>query len=110
MATTTRRRKATAAGAPPAPPAQPLTAADLVAFMGDVDAPDTDDSQAALDWARAMVTSHLGAPIPDLLPHNLRQALLLTAARWLLTGGENPDEPIPLQARYLLKLHAADRP
>lgn len=106
--TTTRRRKPPAAAAPPL---QPLTAADLAVFMGDqVGAePDDDDTQAALDWARAMVASHMGAPIPDTLPHNLRQALLLTAARWLLTGGENPDEPIPLQARYLLRLHAADR-
>lgn len=105
MTTTSRRRRTSAAGPLP----QPLTTVDLAAFMGDVDAPDTDDAEAALDWARAMVAAHLGQPLPDSLPHNLRQALLLTAARWLLTGGKNPDEPIPLQARYLLKLYAADR-
>lgn len=95
---TTRRRKTAAADAP----LQPLTPADVAAFMGAVDAPDTEDAEAALDWARAMVADHIGQPIPDALPHNLRQALLLTAARWLLTGGENPEQPIPLQARYLL--------
>lgn len=108
MTTTTRRRKppASAAAAPP----QPLTPADLAAFMGnELPSLQDDDPQAALDWARAMIAPYLGQPIPDALPHNLRQALLLTAARWLLTGGENPDEPIPLQARYLLKLHAANR-
>lgn len=107
MTTTPRRRRAPAAAA--APP-QPLTAADLAAFMGD-ESPDPEDDAAlaALDWARAMVASWSGAPVPDAPPHNLRQALLLTAASWLLTGGENPDETIPLQARYLLKLHAADR-
>ena len=108
MTTTPRRRKPPAAAA--ATP-QPLTAADLAAFMGDERPnPEDDDPQAALDWARAMVASHLGATVPDAPPHNLRQALLLTAARWMLTGGENPDEPIPLQARYFLSLHAADRP
>lgn len=104
MTTTRRRKTATAADAP----LQQLTPVDVAAFMGAVDAPDTEDAEAALDWARAMVSDHIGQPLPDALPHNLRQALLLTAARWLLTGGEDPEQPIPLQARYLLTLHAAD--
>lgn len=106
MATTTRnRRTPPSVESAAAPPLQPLTAADLAAFMGDAA---DDDHQAALDWARAMVANHMGQALPAAPRHNLRQALLLTAARWLLTSGENPDEPIPLQARYFLRLHAAD--
>lgn len=110
MATTTRKRRTSPAVEPVEPaaaaaPPQPLTVADLAEFMGDAA---DDDHQAALDWARAMVANHMGQALPAALRHNLRQALLLTAARWLLTGGENPDEPIPLQARYFLRLHAAD--
>jgi hypothetical protein len=109
MATTPRRRRKAADVAAPAPaPALPLTAADLAEFMGGPEAKDLDEEALALGQARELVAVAAGHELPEQLPHNLRQAVLLTAARVLLTGDATA-AAIPLTARYYLATHAAAR-
>ncbi len=107
MATTPRRRRKAADPAAPAP-ALPLAAADLAAFMGAPDAEDVDSEAEALAQARDLVAEAAGHDLPEQLPHNLRQAVLLTAARILITGDATA-AALPLTARYYLATHAAAR-
>lgn len=118
MATTTprRRRKAANPAAPAPAPALPLAAADLAAFMGHPDAEGLDLNhgnartlvEEALEQARDLVAEAAGHELPEQLPHNLRQAVLLTAARILITGDATA-AALPLAARYYLATHAAAR-
>jgi hypothetical protein len=107
MASTTPRRRRKAADPAPAL-ALPLTAADLAEFMGAPGAENLDREQEALDHAQALVAQAAGHDLPEQLPHSLRQALLLTAARILITGDATA-AAIPLTARYYLATHAAAR-
>jgi hypothetical protein len=76
--------------------------------MGAPGAEDLDREQDALDHAQALVAQAVGHDLPEQLPHALRQALLLTAARILITGDPTA-AAIPLTARYYLATHAPDR-
>jgi hypothetical protein len=107
MASTTPRRRRKAPDPAPAP-ALPLTAADLAEFMGAPGAENLDREEEALDHAQALVAQAAGHDLPEQLPHSLRQALLLTAARILITG-DTDSSAIPLTARYYLATHAAAR-
>ncbi len=109
MASTTPRRRRKAADPAPAPaPALPLTAADLAEFMGAPGAENLDREEEALGHAQALAAQAAGHDLPEQLPHSIRQALLLTAARILITGDATA-AAIPLTARYYLATHAAAR-
>lgn len=108
MATTRKRR----AAAPPEPPAQALQPADLAAFIG-IDS-GHEGLPSALADAQDAAATFLGGTGLDGQPltHDLRQALLLIAARQVLApDGNDADTPsVPLTARYYLRLHAAAHP
>lgn len=102
----TARRK------PAAPPVAGLGAADLAAFLklpADASiAPEALDG--ALATARRAAEEFAGHPLPELLNHNYRQGVLLTAAQVLLAGGTKDDlkaADAPATARYHWTLGAA---
>lgn len=99
MATTTRRQRTA--------PTLELNVEALRFFM-DTDI-DTDRATLALDIATEAAEDFLKAPLPSPLPHNIRQGILLLAARLVLLETDLSTIEtfeIPLVSRGLWRLHA----
>jgi len=83
-------------------------AAELATFMG-LQEPDEEQLERATELAMAAAAEFIGAPLPDLLPHPLRQGIMLLASKLVLQGifeGPITEADIPLTARYYFRLAA----